>query len=81
MTQFPDQNAVIIVHGIDYNDNGLYDGVLDRSELNRRLPGESTAPALCGPLLAAGDGTAQAHRYVASLAKPADVLACRLWGV
>jgi serine/threonine protein kinase len=42
--------AVIIVHGIDYNGNGIYDNVLDRSELKRSLPGESTAPALCGTL-------------------------------
>jgi serine/threonine protein kinase len=43
-------NAVIVVHGIDYNNNGIYDDVLDRSELNHSLPGEATAPALCGPL-------------------------------
>jgi predicted Ser/Thr protein kinase len=43
-------NAVIIVHGIDFNGNGIYDNVLDRSELNNQLPGEATAPALCGPL-------------------------------
>ncbi|HXD58913.1 MAG TPA: serine/threonine-protein kinase [Thermoleophilaceae bacterium] len=42
--------AVIIVHGIDYNGNGIYDNVLDRSELKRSLPGEATAPALCGTL-------------------------------
>ncbi len=44
-------NAVIIVHGIDYNGNGIYDNVLDRSDLKRSLPGESTAPALCGTLV------------------------------
>ena len=44
-------NAVIVVHGIDYNNNGIYDDVLDRSELNHNLPGEATAPALCGPLV------------------------------
>jgi hypothetical protein len=43
-------NAVIVVHGIDYNHNGRYDNVLDRSELNPAFPGEATAPALCGPL-------------------------------
>ncbi|MEA2323173.1 MAG: hypothetical protein QOD81_3023 [Solirubrobacteraceae bacterium] len=48
-----ENNAVVVVHGIDYNHNGLYDGTLDRSDLNRSLPGESTAPALCGPLVAA----------------------------
>ncbi|MGZ4270812.1 MAG: hypothetical protein ACXVSX_16585, partial [Solirubrobacteraceae bacterium] len=45
-------NAVLVVHGIDYNHNGVYDGVLERSDLDRSLPGESTAPALCGPLVA-----------------------------
>ena len=43
-------DAVIVVHGIDYNGNHIYDDVLDRSELNPTLPGEATAPALCGPL-------------------------------
>ena len=45
-------NAVVVVHGIDYNRNGVYDGVLERSDLDRSLTGESTAPALCGPLVA-----------------------------
>ena len=45
-------NAVVVVHGIDYNRNGIYDGVLERSDLDRSLTGESTAPALCGPLVA-----------------------------
>jgi hypothetical protein len=45
-----ENNAVLVVHGIDYNHNGLYDGTLDRSDLNRSIPGEATAPALCGPL-------------------------------
>ncbi len=44
---------MIVVHGIDYNGNGVYDNVLDRSELNNALPGEATAPALCGPLFSA----------------------------
>jgi predicted Ser/Thr protein kinase len=42
--------AVIVVHGIDYNQNGIYDNVLDRSELDSAFPGEATAPALCGAL-------------------------------
>jgi hypothetical protein len=46
-------NAVLVVHGIDYNHNGVYDGVLERSDLDRSLTGESTAPALCGPMVAA----------------------------
>ncbi|GAA1243141.1 hypothetical protein GCM10009665_37410 [Kitasatospora nipponensis] len=43
-------NAVIVVHGIDYNSNGKYDNVLGSSELDPKLPQEATAPALCGPL-------------------------------
>jgi hypothetical protein len=44
-------SAVVVVHGIDYNDNGTYDySALDRSDLDRRYSGESTAPALCGQL-------------------------------
>jgi hypothetical protein len=47
--------ASVIVHGIDYNDNGVYDGVLDRSDLDAQLNGETTAPALCGPLTTSPD--------------------------
>ncbi len=42
--------AVIVVHGIDYNGNGKYDDVLGPSPLDKSLPLEATAPALCGPL-------------------------------
>jgi serine/threonine-protein kinase len=44
-------NAVIVVHGVDYNGNGVYDNSLDRSDLKRSLPGELTTPALCGKLI------------------------------
>ena len=44
-------NAVIVVHGADYNGNGIYDNSLDRSDLKRSLPGELTTPALCGKLI------------------------------
>lgn len=44
-------NAVVVVHGIDYNNNGIYDDVLGTSDLSKHLPGEATAPALCGPLV------------------------------
>jgi hypothetical protein len=57
--------AVIIVHGIDYNGNGIYDNVLDRSELKRSIPGEATAPALCGTLAKAKTA------YVPGQPKPA----------
>jgi len=43
-------NAVVVVHGIDYDGTGIYSGVLERSELNNALPATATAPALCGPL-------------------------------
>jgi hypothetical protein len=46
-------NAVVVVHGIDYNHNTVYDNAaINRSDLKRSLPGEMTAPALCGPLVA-----------------------------
>jgi hypothetical protein len=71
-------DAVVIVHGIDYDHDGTYGNVLDRSDLDRALPGEITAPALCGqivPAPAASNGptkTAQAPGgggtvYMASL--------------
>jgi hypothetical protein len=44
--------AVLVVHGIDYNDNGTYDGVLGASELDASLPAEATDPALCGAFTA-----------------------------
>jgi serine/threonine protein kinase len=65
--------AVVVVHGIDYNHNGIYDFSLDRSELKRSLPGEATAPALCGKLVAtgktaaAGSGRATASTYTVVL--------------
>src|SRR4051794_19169851 len=74
-----DDNAVIIVHGIDYNGNGVYDSVLDKSELDRSVPGEATAPALCGPLKAAASNSEHAESgrgrlYSASLvAQPGEV--------
>jgi hypothetical protein len=72
-------NAIVVVHGIDYNHNGIYDNVLDRSELNRSLPGEATAPALCGHLVAqrtttAGPGGSSATTYAVVL-RPAVALA------
>jgi Protein kinase domain len=63
-------NAVIVIHGIDYNHNGTYDNVLDRSELSNSLPGEATAPALCGPLRrppASAEAHGSATRFTASL--------------
>jgi hypothetical protein len=48
-----DGTAVVVVHGIDYNDNGAYDfDSLGASQLDPSLPLEATAPALCGVLTA-----------------------------
>lgn len=57
--------AVIVVHGIDYNHNGVYDNALGPQ-------GEATAPALCGPLeptqtAAASTGAGSVQTYSASL--------------
>ena len=68
-------NAVIVVHGIDYNANGIYDDVLDRSEIKSTLPGEATAPALCGTLVSAPTNIASAGKttYAAVLHKAVPV--------
>jgi hypothetical protein len=44
--------AVLVVHGVDYNNNGTYDAVLGASELDATLPAEATDPALCGTFAA-----------------------------
>ena len=79
-------DAVVIVHGIDYDNSGIYSGVLDRSELNKQVPGTATAPALCGKLAAVQTASATGRRtarYTASLALspaiaaiPAQSLTC-----
>ncbi|MFH9652882.1 hypothetical protein ACH4MT_18440 [Streptomyces anulatus] len=54
------ENAVVVVHGIDFNGNGngngKYDNVLGASDLDPSLPPEATNPALCGPLKMAPAG-------------------------
>lgn len=40
--------AVLVVHGVDVNGNGIYDDVLGASDLDPALPAEATDPALCG---------------------------------
>lgn len=49
--------SVVVVHGVDYNDNGKYDGKA-KSDLDPKLPTEATDPALCGVLSAAPSGGA-----------------------
>jgi hypothetical protein len=43
-------NAVIVVHGIDRNRNGMYDFGAGKSDLDPKLPLEATSPAACGAL-------------------------------
>ena len=84
-----ENNAVIVVHGIDFNGNGVYDGSLDRSELNPDVQGETTAPALCGPLVRSASGSSAqrqggggAQVYAATLAvqATAPLWLCHLSG-
>jgi hypothetical protein len=43
--------SVLVVHGIDYNDNGAYDfASAGKSDLDPSLPAEATDPAACGVL-------------------------------
>jgi hypothetical protein len=51
-------NAVVVVHGVDYDGSGIYSGVLERSELDKSVPATATAPALCGVLLSQQKTTA-----------------------
>lgn len=48
--------AAIVVHGVDYNKNGKYDGAT-KSDLDPSLPTEATDPALCGILKVAPAGS------------------------
>lgn len=41
--------AVIVIHGVDHNDDGVYNGDV-ASDLNPSLPTEATDPALCGAI-------------------------------
>ncbi|MBB5495093.1 MAG: hypothetical protein JK586_10135 [Nocardiopsis sp. BM-2018] len=43
-------NAVVVIHGIDYDGSGTYGDVLGPSDLDPELPMEATNPAACGPL-------------------------------
>lgn len=52
-----DGEAVVVIHGVDHNNNGKYDGKV-KSDLDPKLPTEATDPAICGVLSAAPDGGA-----------------------
>jgi hypothetical protein len=44
-------DAVVVIHGVDYNGNGKYDfRSAGKSELDPMLPAEATDPATCGVL-------------------------------
>jgi hypothetical protein len=65
-------DAVIVVHGTDYDGTGIYSGVLDASELSKSVPATATAPALCGRLVGVQNADSSAAgsngaRYTASL--------------
>ncbi|WP_406832207.1 CHRD domain-containing protein [Pedococcus sp. KACC 23699] len=47
--------AVVVVHGVDHNNDGKYDGTT-KSDLDPSLPTEATDPAICGVLNAAPAG-------------------------
>jgi hypothetical protein len=86
-------NAVFVVHGISYDNTGFYDSFLGPSDLDSKLPGEATAPALCGALVAMGSASASRpgpQTYAVVLRPPvassaaqlrAFVLFCHLAGV
>ncbi|MEO7587570.1 MAG: hypothetical protein ABIS84_06025 [Arachnia sp.] len=43
--------GVVVIHGVDYNGNGMYDfDSAGASELDPSLPAEATDPAVCGVL-------------------------------
>lgn len=56
-TAIADGQAVVVVHGVDYNNDGKYDGKA-KSDLDPKLPTEATDPAICGTLVAAPAGGA-----------------------
>lgn len=43
-------DVAIVVHGIDYNQNAMYDGDAGASDLDPSLPTEATDPVACGIL-------------------------------
>ena len=42
--------AAVVIHGVDYNQNGKYDFDAGKSDLDPNLPAEATDPVACGIL-------------------------------
>ena len=42
--------GVVVIHGLDYNNNNMYDSEAGASELDSSFPREATDPAVCGVL-------------------------------
>ncbi|WP_326682078.1 hypothetical protein [Streptomyces sp. NBC_01237] len=75
-------NAVIVVHGIDYDGSGKFTNVLGVSELDPKLPQVATSPALCGVMreqmsggVAAGAGSTQGLQYTGLMSAGAAAIA------
>lgn len=80
-----DGKAVVVVHGVDHNGSGKYDGK-QMSDLDDKLPSEATDPAACGELTASqmdsmpsggvetGDGTTAGVEDIGLMAAGAGVL-------
>lgn len=64
-------NGVIVLHGVDVNGNGTYDG--PPSPRSASLPQEATLPAACGKLVAASGGGALPTSGGPSLLMPTGV--------
>jgi hypothetical protein len=70
-----EKNAVVVVHGIDYDGSGIYDGVLGTSDLSSKVSEEATAPALCGELRPAATTAKVASRVKSSSSATAHAVA------
>ncbi len=66
--------TVVVVHGVDYNNSGKYDGDT-MSDLDPTLPTEATDPAICGVLMAAPSGGAETGMGGASSGTDTGLLA------
>jgi len=73
-TAIADGEAVVVIHGVDHNHNGKYDGKA-KSDLDPSLPTEATDPALCGVLAAAPQGGVAAGNGGAAAGQDTSLIA------